>query len=31
MDVCLLLFCVWVAALRRPDPPSKEFYWLCID
>jgi hypothetical protein len=23
------LFCVWVAALRRADPPSKEFYRLC--
>jgi hypothetical protein len=24
-----VLFCVWVAALRRADPPSKESYRLC--
>jgi hypothetical protein len=35
MDVCvfilsLLLFCVYVAALRRADPPSTESYRLCI-
>jgi hypothetical protein len=35
MDVCVcvysvfVLFCMWVAALRRADPPSKEFYRLC--
>jgi hypothetical protein len=37
MVVCVLLFCVcvvlcvWVAALRRADPLSKESYRLCID
>jgi hypothetical protein len=31
MDVCVHLFCVQVAALRRADPPSKESYRLCID
>jgi hypothetical protein len=25
-----VLFCVYVAALRRADPPSKESYRLCI-
>jgi hypothetical protein len=25
-----MLFCVYVAALRRDDPPSKGSYWLCI-
>jgi hypothetical protein len=25
-----VLFCVYVAALRRTDPPSKESYQLCI-
>jgi hypothetical protein len=36
MDVCVrlfcvfVLFCVYVATLRRADPPSKESYWLCI-
>jgi hypothetical protein len=28
MDV-FVLFCVYVAALRRADPPSKESYRLC--
>jgi hypothetical protein len=28
--VCLRLFCVQVAALRRADPPSKESYRLCV-
>jgi hypothetical protein len=27
--VCVRLFCVWVAALRRADPPSKESCRLC--
>jgi hypothetical protein len=35
MSVCVysvfVLFCVYVAALQRADPPSKESYWLCID
>jgi hypothetical protein len=37
MDVCVcvyfvfVLFCVYVEALRRADPPSKESYRLCID
>jgi hypothetical protein len=35
MSVCvysvLVLSCVYVAALRRADPPSKEFYRLYID
>jgi hypothetical protein len=26
-----VLFCVYVAALRRADPPSKESYRLCIN
>jgi hypothetical protein len=26
-----VLFCVYVAALRRADPLSKECYRLCID
>jgi hypothetical protein len=36
MDVCVYLFCVCVVlcvgreALRRADPPSKEFYRMCI-
>jgi hypothetical protein len=36
MDVCVYVYsvfvlsCVWVAALRRADPPSKEYYRLCI-
>jgi hypothetical protein len=36
MGVCVrlfsvfVLFCVWVAALRRADPSSKESYRLCI-
>jgi hypothetical protein len=34
MSVCIysvfVLPCVQVAALRRADPPSKEFYGLCI-
>jgi hypothetical protein len=36
MDVCVcvysvfVMFCVEVAAARRSDPPSKEFYRLCI-
>jgi hypothetical protein len=34
MSVCaysvFVLFCVYVAALRRADPPSKESYRLCI-
>jgi hypothetical protein len=35
MDFCVCLFrgvlsCVYVAALRRADPPSKESYRLCI-
>jgi hypothetical protein len=25
-----VLFCVYVAALQRTDPPSKVSYWLCI-
>jgi hypothetical protein len=25
MDVCVRLFCVYVAVLRRADPPSNEF------
>jgi hypothetical protein len=33
-NVCLyslfVLFCVYVAAIRRADPPSKESYRLCI-
>jgi hypothetical protein len=34
--MCARLFCTCVvlsvgSALRRPDPPSKEFYRLCID
>jgi hypothetical protein len=35
MDVCVcvysvfVLFCVYVAAFRRADPPSKESYRLC--
>jgi hypothetical protein len=35
MSVCVysvfMLLCVQVAALRPADPPSKEFYRLCID
>jgi hypothetical protein len=35
MCVCVysefVLFCVYVAALRRADPPSKESYKLCMD
>jgi hypothetical protein len=35
MSVCVysvfVFFCMWVAALRRADPPSKEFYRLCTD
>jgi hypothetical protein len=31
IDVCMCLFCVQVAALRRADPPSKESYILCTD
>jgi hypothetical protein len=35
MSVCIysvfVLFCMWVAALRQADPPSKESYKLCID
>jgi hypothetical protein len=27
---CVVLFCVYVAVLRRADPPSKEPYGLCI-
>jgi hypothetical protein len=30
MDVCVRLFCVQIAALRRADPPSKESYRLCV-
>jgi hypothetical protein len=30
MDVCVRLFCVYAAALRRADPPSKYSYRLCI-
>jgi hypothetical protein len=37
MDACIVciysefvLFCVWVEALRRADPPSKESYRLWI-
>jgi hypothetical protein len=34
MFVCVysmfVLFCVWVATLRRANPPSKESYRLCI-
>jgi hypothetical protein len=36
MDVCVcvysvfVLFCMYLAALRRADPPSKESYQLCI-
>jgi hypothetical protein len=34
MSVCVyfvfMLFCVYVAALRRPDSPSKKSYRLCI-
>jgi hypothetical protein len=36
MDVCVcvysvfVLFCVYLEALRRADPPSKKSYWLCI-
>jgi hypothetical protein len=33
MPVCIysvLKFCVQIAALRRADPPSKEYYRLCI-
>jgi hypothetical protein len=30
VDVCLRLFCVHAVALRRGNPPSKEFYRLCI-
>jgi hypothetical protein len=29
MDICVCLFCVQVAALRRADPPPKEYYRLC--
>jgi hypothetical protein len=35
MDVCVcvysmfVLFCLYIAALRRADPPSKEPYCLC--
>jgi hypothetical protein len=31
MHVCVRLFCVQIAALRRADLPSKESYRLCID
>jgi hypothetical protein len=31
MDVCVRLFCVYVAALLRADPPYKEPSRLCID
>jgi hypothetical protein len=35
MSVCVcsvfVLFSMYVAALRRADPPSKESYWLCIE
>jgi hypothetical protein len=35
MSVCVyfvfVLFCVYVAALRRADLPSKESYRLCIE
>jgi hypothetical protein len=27
---CFVLFCAYVAALRRADPVSKEFYRVCI-
>jgi hypothetical protein len=34
MSVCVysvfVLFCIYVAALRRADPPSKENYPLCV-
>jgi hypothetical protein len=30
MDICVRLFCVKEAALRRADPPSKESYRPCI-
>jgi hypothetical protein len=34
ISVCVysvfVLFCVYVAALRQADPPSKESYSLCI-
>jgi hypothetical protein len=29
MDVCVCVVLVWVAALRRADPTSKESYRLC--
>jgi hypothetical protein len=29
MDICVSLFCVQIAALRRADPPSKGSYRLC--
>jgi hypothetical protein len=35
VSVCVysvfVLFCVYVAALRQADPPSKESYQLCTD
>jgi hypothetical protein len=35
MDMCVyslfVFFCMYVAALRRADPPSKESYRFCID
>jgi hypothetical protein len=31
MDVCVRLFCVQVAGLRRADPQYKETYLLCTD
>jgi hypothetical protein len=35
MSMCVysvfVLFCVYVAVLRRADPPSKESYRLCIE
>jgi hypothetical protein len=35
MSVCIypvfVSFCVYIAALRRADPPSKESHRLCMD
>jgi hypothetical protein len=31
MDSVFVLFCVYVAALQRADPPSKGSYRLCMD
>jgi hypothetical protein len=35
MFVCVysvfVLFCMYISALQRADPPSKESYRLCID